>query len=150
MKNILLCLFLLVIKTCLCQELDYNITTTWNGTDFTNEHDVIMIHLETINDLLFLEVKAPFFENPVPPEELLDGCPQRPYDGLYNFEVSASKNVYIKKYLILLKFLNSKNFMIQMSICQVQTLDKRLSAQSVDNEKVIHWALINRAYLSCK
>lgn len=95
MKQILSFLLLLVIQTCLCQDvLDFNITTTWNGTDFTEEHDVIMIHLETIDDLLFLEVRAPFFENPVPPEELLDGCPQRPYDGLYNYEVSTRECEY--------------------------------------------------------
>ncbi len=67
----------------------YSIETTWDGQPIT-DHDFATVALDVDEEgRLTVEASAPFFNSPIPPEELvLDGgdCPQRPHGALYNYE----------------------------------------------------------------
>ena len=69
--------------------MQFSITSLWNGTEIV-DHEPALVNL-AVNDNgdLVLSVKAPLFNSPIMKEESLqDTCPQRPFLGFWNDEVS--------------------------------------------------------------
>ena len=71
-------------------QLRYEVKTQWDGTPLV-QASYTTVELTKNGDFLNIAVSAPFYNSPVPPEEVLGGtCPERPYDELYHFEVFSA------------------------------------------------------------
>ncbi len=88
-------MFRLITLLSLCHlcssQVTYSIATTWDGVSIS-DHDLATVTLDVDADgQLWVEASAPFFNSPVPPQELFvygdQQCPQRPVGNLYNYEV---------------------------------------------------------------
>ncbi|XP_068227156.1 uncharacterized protein [Palaemon carinicauda] len=82
-------------------QLEYNITTTWNGGDIN--HDPIQLTLSGSPDGEYLElgIEAPFFNDPPAPP----GPAGQPFYGLWDYEVVEAF------------FLNDNNQYVEVEVC---------------------------------
>jgi hypothetical protein len=79
--------------------MNFSITSLWNSYPIT-DHRPIQVTFSSTDDKehLYLEIDAPFFNDPAPPSP----PPPGPYPGLYNYEVvevfflNSSTNHYIE------------------------------------------------------
>ena len=83
------------------------ITKLWNGTELQDDSDQVVlrftntdenelqVRMEAISGTitaistisLQIEFEAAFYNSPIPSQPMIETCPERPFNGLYNYEV---------------------------------------------------------------
>ena len=82
------------------------ITKLWNGTELQDDSDQVVlrftntdenelqVRMEAISGTIQLnsislqiEFEAAFYNSPIPSQPMIETCPERPFNGLYNYEV---------------------------------------------------------------
>ena len=82
------------------------ITKLWNGTELQDDSDQVVlrftntdenelqVRMEAISGTIQLDTKslqiefeAAFYNSPIPSQPMIETCPERPFNGLYNYEV---------------------------------------------------------------
>jgi hypothetical protein len=123
------------IYTCICllnifkyeisaTTMNYSITSLWNSYPITNHPPIQIKFSSTIDkEHLYVEIDAPFFNDPEPPSP----PPPGPYPGLYNYEVveifflNSTTNHYIE-----LEFAPHGQYLVILLTAQRQTFKELL------------------------
>ena len=125
-------------------QLKYEIKTQWDGTPLVQEN-YATVELTKNGELLNIAVSAPFYNSGIPPGEVITGgCPQRPYDSLYSYEVLHlqlfSNLASESKCILLARLWKPFCWMTTMSIWRLRSLPGE-DISTCLWDKMSHWRI---------